>query len=658
MLRATYVTTLFSFLLLAGCTADAGEPGSGGDLGTIPATTGKADSPVVIEVPFAVPAADGEDTPGQTAGKWSLRTCGRLAITTHQDPEQSWERLQLVTTRVHDGRVRRSWRGRAPYVRLPASETGEGCVDYELHMLNWGSVTGHGYLRIETEPPPEPGIDVVFNSPDGSLDGDCIDQAVVDWLNNPETGEEALVEEGVHPFSASNIITARNGPDGIPGTDDDGFDDIEEVDDVYWVGEQAMKDLRTAVRPRCEGDGGMRERIVDVVQSARESIDLAIYGLKDERIEAALCDAAESGVDVRVVTDEVSEDPDNSRSYWPALFGPDGLAGCGARVEAVRSYGTMHHKFLIVDRGTPQAVLVTGSTNFTASGLDQNHNHVVFARGAPELNDAYHEEMQQLLRHCATDRLDDASCDECTPGCTEDRSPEGPWALGDAQVQAFFAPADDPLRALRGKVVSKRLDAPDPACNGPDAECNCRQSGSRWACDYCARGEDGWGLVGEAEDRVLMSMYSATDQCFALGLARAKHRGVDVVTVWDFVRSGSPWERDDFLCAEGVPTYVSNWGGGSAQVRNHNKTVVVDDAVFDGSMNLSASGAAENNENTLLVEDAALADTFARYIRDEVRLLESRGVTPRTPDECRCTDLVDNDGDGRADADDPDCDAG
>jgi len=34
------------------------------------------------------------------------------------------------------------------------------------------------------------------------------------------------------------------------------------------------------------------------------------------------------------------------------------------------------------------------------------------------------------------------------------------------------------------------------------------------------------------------------------------------------------------------------------------------------------------------------------------------GVTERTPDECRCTDLFDNDGDGLIDGDDLDCDAG
>jgi len=405
--------------------------------------------------------------------------------------------------------------------------------------------------------------------------------------------------------------------------------------------------------------GNRTPELVDAIQSARESIDLAVYGLDDPAITEALCNAAGAGVDVRVVTDDTSEDPEDSRSYWDAFYSPAaGLAGCGARVEAVRSYGIMHHKFLVIDHGEPGELLVTGSANLTRAGLEDNHNHMLFVRGAPELGASYVAEMDQLFRHCARGRLDgrESRCDECTPGCHEDHAPEGPWAVGDSELRAYFSPSDDALRVLRGEMEDTRRAEPDPACAEPDADCVCRRSGSRFACEYCAVGEDGWGLLGEAEDRLLVDVYSATDQCFALGVARAARRGVDVVSIFDFVRSGSIYSRDDYMCSEGVPVYISSWGGGSAQVRNHNKSVVVDDVVFDGSMNLSASGAAENNENTLVVESPDLADRFAEYVESEVELLESWGVTPRTPAQCLCSDLVDNDGDGRVDGEDADCD--
>ncbi len=533
---------------LAACAAETtgAEPT---DLGDFP-TVGKADTPVVVEVPFVVmPGKD--DSPGESA-PFLFRTSGQLAITTHQDEERSRERLQLVAE--SDGYRRRSWRGRAPYVTIPADRAAGEMTEYTVTMLNWGTEPAYGFLRVQTEVPEEAGVRVVFNTPD--CDDGCADPA-----------------------------------------------------------------------------GELRKELVEAIQSAEQSIDVAIYGLDDTAVTEALCNAALAGVRVRVVTDDTSEDPNDSRSYWPAFFSPEsGLASCGAEVEAVRSYGLMHHKVLIVDG----ELLVTGSTNFTKAGLERNHNHMLFVRGAPELVAAYQAELDQLFRHCASGRLDgrEDRCQECTPACTEDVAASGPWALPDGQVQAFFSPSDDALRVLRGESRTVRRDTPDSACDGPDAECLCRPSGSRWLCEYCAQGEDGWGLVGEADERVVMSMYSATDQCFALGVARAARRGVRTLTVWDFVRSGSVYSSDDYLCAEGVPTYISQWGGGSAQVRNHNKTVIVDDVVFDGSMNLSASGAGENNENTLVLENPALADAFDEYVAAEAALLERLGVSQRSPADC------------------------
>jgi len=75
-------------------------------------------------------------------------------------------------------------------------------------------------------------------------------------------------------------------------------------------------------------------------------------------------------------------------------------------------------------------------------------------------------------------------------------------------------------------------------------------------------------------------------------------------------------------------------------------------------MNLSASGVLQNNENSLVLRGAGVADVFADYVASEVALLQASGVTAQDADISRCRDLVDNDGDGLFDADDPDCDGG
>ncbi len=639
------------YIFVSSCTAAAPSDSEGGDLGTLP-RLGKGDGAAHLEFPFVAEPADGDAS--RDTGPWTFVSCGPVAASLRQDPASSWERLQLVLER-EDGRVRRSHRGRAP--RL-ATGSPEGCASYALFVRHWGTRRAEGVVRLRVEPPFEAGIDFVPNAPDDDR-ADCIERAALAWLNGEAADEDALREAGVHARAARAIAAYRAGADGRLGTGDDRlFASMGDVDALAGVGDAALAQIRSAVAPRCEPDAGLRARLLEAIASADRSLDVAVYGLDDPAVVDALCAQQRSGVRVRVVTDETSEDPDDVRSYWPAFFGPEGLAGCGVQVVAVRSYGLMHHKFVLVDAGDPDALLVTGSANFTVAGFERNHNHLLFLRGGERLVEAYLAEFEQYLRRCASGRIEERGgrCTECTPSCTEDFSPEGPWSVGDARVRLYFSPSDDPLRILRGQVRSVRRDDPDPACTGAEADCLCRRSGRRWMCDYCAQGEDGWGLLGQAHERVAMTMYSASDACLGIALARAEARGARVRTVWDFVRSGARSSIDDFVCAEGVETWISAWGGGAALVLNHHKMVVVDDVVFDGSMNLSASGARENDENTLVIESPPLAERMARFVDEEIERLRGMGVSPRSADACRCSDGVDNDGDGAADEEDPDCD--
>jgi hypothetical protein len=76
--------------------------------------------------------------------------------------------------------------------------------------------------------------------PGGKADGSSYDpcelDAVVAWLNEGPSAE-SLREAGVHTRAARNLAAHRDGADGAFGTaDDDRFDDIEEVDGVFFVG--------------------------------------------------------------------------------------------------------------------------------------------------------------------------------------------------------------------------------------------------------------------------------------------------------------------------------------------------------------------------------------------------------------------------------------
>jgi phosphatidylserine/phosphatidylglycerophosphate/cardiolipin synthase-like enzyme len=481
-------------------------------------------------------------------------------------------------------------------------------------------------------------------------------------------------------------------------------------------------------QPDCEDgcadrSGGMRQAVVDSILAAQQTIDLAVYGINEPAVVRALCQVAREGVRVRVVGDDDSLKPDDSRSYWPALFGPEGLQDCGALVEVVRSNGIMHNKFYVIDAEGLEPLIITGSTNQTVDCLDRNHNHMIFiSHPDPGMVGSFQAEFDQLFRRCRDFESPDGErgwdcthdkggkrltcirqtaelrntadwecssdgqlatcsrpeekpvCTECVPSCTRNVSDEGPWKLGEQplEIMAYFSPNDDPLKVLRGSVKSVKVASPPPECSGVESSCACRKSGSQFLCDYCAGSEPGfpqgreghldWGLMGGAlgdggSHRVLMSMYAATDQCFALAFARAAGKGARALAIWDKVNAASPYTRDDYLCGAGVESYVSNWANGSPLVRNHNKLIVIDDVVFTGSMNISDSGADLNNENTLVIRGAGIADQLARYVETEASLLRRRGVTALDPKECVASDLVDNDSDGLVDEDDPDHDS-
>ncbi|MBT8495854.1 MAG: hypothetical protein KJO07_22615, partial [Deltaproteobacteria bacterium] len=71
------------------------------------------------------------------------------------------------------------------------------------------------------------------------------DEAILALVNDLSVDFEELdVDAGLNATAAANIIAHRDGPDGTPGTsDDDLFDDIDELDAVSHVGPAALEDL-------------------------------------------------------------------------------------------------------------------------------------------------------------------------------------------------------------------------------------------------------------------------------------------------------------------------------------------------------------------------------------------------------------------------------
>ena len=138
-------------------------------------------------------------------------------------------------------------------------------------------------------------------------------------------------------------------------------------------------------------------RLIDVLNSARRSLDVCVYTISSQALASALINAHQRSVKVRVITDN------------------EQMANIGSRIMQLRKAGIqvrdncsgyfMHHKFAIVDRSQ----LVNGSLNWTEQGLYCNQENVVITSN-DQVVLAFGERFQQLWDRFNPDVLFSVDC--------------------------------------------------------------------------------------------------------------------------------------------------------------------------------------------------------------------------------------------------------
>lgn len=112
-------------------------------------------------------------------------------------------------------------------------------------------------------------------------------------------------------------------------------------------------------------NGGCTTEIVRRISRAETSIDVSAYSFSSPPIGAALIDAKNRGITVRVVVDAGQE----SLAYSTAA----GLAAAGIDVMADDRHAIFHNKTIIID----QSITITGSFNFTTSAEKRNAENLI-----------------------------------------------------------------------------------------------------------------------------------------------------------------------------------------------------------------------------------------------------------------------------------------
>lgn len=130
--------------------------------------------------------------------------------------------------------------------------------------------------------------------------------------------------------------------------------------------------------------GTAQVRVLQTINSAQLSADIAAYELTSWPVADALAAAAYRGVAVRLVAVAGA----NHQAWLPAHQ----LACAGIPVRLSSRYRIMHNKFIV----TGNNLVETGSFNFTAAAADRNAENVVVINSDSAVTDEYQTEFNRL----------------------------------------------------------------------------------------------------------------------------------------------------------------------------------------------------------------------------------------------------------------------
>lgn len=286
----------------------------------------------------------------------------------------------------------------------------------------------------------------------------------------------------------------------------------------------------------------METALLDRLNNATTSIDIALYGLNRQSIVDALITAHGRGVMVRVVGDEEAATVEYKDSY-------DALINAGIPLITDGSTSKIqHNKFIIIDGN----ILWTGSTNFTDTGFTANANNSIVITDTTMANTYQIEFDEMWAGNFDNDKADN------TPHL---------FNYNGTLVESYFSPSD---------LVAFEV----------------------------------WDELAEADESIHFAMFFWTDDLLTNRTIERLNDGVEVYGVWDSTGAGQQYSDDGLLCAAGAQIKIEDFFG-----KGHHKFAVIDvngsdPAVILGSYNWTDAGAYENDENTLIIHDPALAQAY------------------------------------------------
>lgn len=377
-----------------------------------------------------------------------------------------------------------------------------------------------------------------------------------------------------------------------------------------------------------DGDN-LEQLIVENIESAQTSLDVAIQELRLPRIAQAIADRHRAGVQVRVILEnhysrpwsdytaaEVRQFDDRQQSRYndgvaiidanqDGVMSPEEIRQNDALVilrdagvpviddtaDGSRGSGLMHHKFVVIDNQT----VVTGSANFTPSGihgdLDEaesrgNANHLLRLE-SPELAAKFRQEFELMWGDGVGGQPDSRF------GVQKPPRPIADVRVGDSLVSVKFSPTS-PSRPWEQSTNGAIASALQRATNSVDLALFVF-SEQQIADELARRHQQGVQVRALIDPGFAFRNYSEALDMLGVALADNRCR---------YEANNQPWTSP--ISSVGVPQLPPG------DLLHHKFGLVDDRLVVTGSHNWSNVANSQNDETLLIVQNPTVASHFRR----------------------------------------------
>jgi phosphatidylserine/phosphatidylglycerophosphate/cardiolipin synthase-like enzyme len=325
-----------------------------------------------------------------------------------------------------------------------------------------------------------------------------------------------------------------------------------------------------------EAPDDLEQVIVDFIDRAEESLEIAVQELDNHNIAAAIDRASRrkrTSRPSRRISVNVIVEADYLRESTPVEAEDLGRHEANRVLMSLLLRGavhykldfntdTFHQKFIVRDYNRPNEAVLTGSTNFTETGTGTNLNNVIIFHSA-EMAKFYHDEFRQLK--------------EGVFGRLSPRDHKPPEVqIGGARVYPLFAPDHNPELIIVNGILKTR----------------------------------------ESAHFAIFTFAGSTTIDDAL--LRIREQGVPVLGVLDRVQSSHSYSPHPALIEAGavlrrhkVPTAP----GFSRPGKLHHKSMVLERSVtITGSFNYTDQANRFNDENVFFIHSPEIAEYFIAEI--------------------------------------------